>query len=218
MHYIDNKLVDWEVIRELIEGRKQLELSEESRSQVLKCRDYLDKRMQQGTDSLYGINTGFGSLCNKVISEADLGLLQKNLVMSHACGVGEVIPEEITRLMLFLKVQSLSYGNSGVQLATIQRLIDFYNNNITPVVYQYGSLGASGDLAPLAHMSLPLIGMGEVVMEGRTVAAVERGAGTAERDPVYECIWGSSLPPDFQALQARGYHWCDLARCLRWPY
>ncbi|MCA1746610.1 MAG: aromatic amino acid ammonia-lyase, partial [Bacteroidales bacterium] len=134
IHYIDNKLVDWEVIRELIEGEKQLELSAESREQVLKCRDYLDKKMKQGTDSLYGINTGFGSLCNKVISEADLGLLQKNLVMSHACGVGEVIPEEITRLMLFLKVQSLSYGNSGVQLATIQRLIDFYNNNITPVV------------------------------------------------------------------------------------
>ena len=101
-------------------------------------------------------------LCDTVISEENLGLLQKNLVMSHACGVGEEVPEEITRLMLLLKIQSLSYGHSGVQVETVQRLADLYNHDILPVVYTYGSLGASGDLAPLAHMSLPLLGMGEV--------------------------------------------------------
>ena len=81
--------------------------------------------------------------------------------MSHACGFGQEVPK-VVKIMLFLKIQSLSYGNSGVQLETLNRLIDFYNNDILPVVYQQGSLGASGDLAPLAHLSLPLIGMGEV--------------------------------------------------------
>jgi histidine ammonia-lyase len=208
IHYIDNKSIDWDVIHELIKEEKHLVLSDESREQVLKCRNYLDKRMKQGTDSLYGINTGFGSLCNKVISEADLGLLQKNLVMSHACGVGEVIPEEITRLMLFLKVQSLSYGNSGVQLATVQRLIDLYNNNITPVVYQYGSLGASGDLAPLAHMSLPLIGMGEVVMEGRTVASEVMLEKLGWEPIELQSKEGLALLNGTQFMSAYGVHLC----------
>ncbi|MCF8346179.1 MAG: aromatic amino acid ammonia-lyase, partial [Bacteroidales bacterium] len=173
VHQISKTLIDWQVVRALIEEEKVLELSEESRNKIIRCREYLDERMKHGTDTLYGINTGFGSLYNKVISNDDLGLLQKNLVMSHACGVGEQVPEEITRLMLFLKVQSLSYGNSGVQPATVERLIDFYNHHITPVVYQYGSLGASGDLAPLAHMSLPLIGMGEVLVDGEIVPSQE---------------------------------------------
>ncbi len=173
VHQISKALIDWKVVSELIDKEKVLKLSEESRNRIIRCREYLDERMKQGTDTLYGINTGFGSLYNKVISNDDLGLLQKNLVMSHACGVGEQVPEEIIRLMLFLKVQSLSYGNSGVQPATVERLIDFYNHHITPVVYQYGSLGASGDLAPLAHMSLPLIGMGEVIVDGNVISSEE---------------------------------------------
>ena len=123
--------------------------------------------MEGGEELLYGINTGFGSLCDRVISREDLGTLQKNLVKSHACGVGDEVPAPIVRLMLFLKIQSLSYGNSGVQLQTVERLADFYNHDILPVVYQYGSLGASGDLAPLAHMSLPLLGLGEVYHHGK---------------------------------------------------
>ena len=86
--------------------------------------------------------------------------------MSHACGTGDVVREEIVRLMLLLKIHGLSYGNSGVQVETVQRLIDFFNEGITPVVYEQGSLGASGDLAPLAHLVLPLLGMGEVVYKG----------------------------------------------------
>ena len=91
--------------------------------------------------------------------------------MSHACGTGEMVPEEIIRLMLLLKVQSLSYGNSGVQVVTVQRLIDFFNNDVLPVVYNQGSLGASGDLAPLANLMLPLLGLGEVHYQGKIVPA-----------------------------------------------
>ncbi|MDQ3051847.1 MAG: histidine ammonia-lyase, partial [Bacteroidota bacterium] len=118
-----------------------------------------------------GINTGFGALYNKTISNEDLDTLQTNLVLSHACGTGEEVPAAIVRLMLFLKIQGLSYGNSGVQLDTVQRLVDFFNYDILPVVYQQGSLGASGDLAPLAHLSLPLIGMGEVSYKGAKKSA-----------------------------------------------
>ena len=113
-------------------------------------------------DSIYGINTGFGSLYGQKISNDDLGQLQRNLVMSHACGLGDEVPCELVRLILLLKIQSLSYGNSGVNQSTVERLIDMYNNRVLPVIYEQGSLGASGDLAPLAHMSLPLLGLGEV--------------------------------------------------------
>jgi histidine ammonia-lyase len=116
---------------------------------------------------IYGINTGFGSLCNVKISNENLSKLQENLVKSHACGTGEEVPLTIVKLMLLLKIQSLSYGYSGVQLETVERLIAFYNNDILPVVYNQGSLGASGDLAPLAHLALPLLGEGEVYYEGK---------------------------------------------------
>lgn len=115
---------------------------------------------------IYGINTGFGSLCNVIISDENLSKLQENLVKSHACGTGDEVPHEIVKLMLLLKIQSLSYGHSGVQLQTVNRLIDFYNNDILPIIYTQGSLGASGDLAPLAHLSLPLLGEGEVYYDG----------------------------------------------------
>ena len=116
----------------------------------LKCRAYLDEKLLNVETPIYGVNTGFGSLCNYKISTDDLSQLQKNLVMSHACGFGQEVPPEVVKIMLFLKIQSLSYGNSGVQLETLNRLIDFYNNDILPVVYQQGSLGASGDLAPFS--------------------------------------------------------------------
>src|SRR5690606_37730527 len=128
---------------------KQIGLSEEAKVNIRKCREYLDNKMASNTEPIYGINTGIGSLCNIRISNEDLSQLQANLVMSHACGTGDLVPDEIVRIMLLLKVQSLSYGNSGVQLVTVERLIDFYNHDILPVIYTQGSLGASGDLAPL---------------------------------------------------------------------
>ncbi|HDS06126.1 MAG TPA: histidine ammonia-lyase [Bacteroides sp.] len=167
VHLITTEEIGWEKISQIISRRQKIELSGEVIEKINKCREYLDRRLDSGGEVLYGINTGFGSLCNTVIPRDQLGLLQKNLVMSHACGMGEEVPAEITRLMLLLKVQSLSYGNSGVQLKTVRRLVDMYNHDILPVVLTYGSLGASGDLAPLAHLSLPLLGMGEVYMKGK---------------------------------------------------
>jgi histidine ammonia-lyase len=131
------------------------------------CRNYLDRKLENNTSPIYGITTGFGSLHNKTISKDQLNKLQENLVKSHACGIGSIVREDIVRLMLLLKVHALSLGKSGVQVATIQRLIDFFNEGITPVVYEQGSLGASGDLAPLAHLVLPLLGMGEVMYDGK---------------------------------------------------
>ena len=172
-HQISADHLSLQKIREIIETNTKLELSDSAKQKIQKCRDYLDKKMSTAGEVHYGINTGFGSLCNTVISNEDLGKLQRNLVLSHACGTGEEVPKKIVRLMLLLKVQGLSYGNSGCQLETVQRLIDFYNNDITPVVYQLGSLGASGDLAPLAHLSLPLIGEGEVYFGGDRMKSSE---------------------------------------------
>lgn len=166
IHYISSDLLSIEVVNEIITQGKKLELSEEARANIEKCRTYLDEKMKSHSDPIYGINTGFGSLYNVKISNENLSQLQENLVKSHACGTGDEVPDEIVKIMLLLKIQSLSYGHSGVQLETVERLVDFYNNDILPVVYNQGSLGASGDLAPLAHLSLPLLGEGEVYMDG----------------------------------------------------
>ena len=173
IHYISNERLTLEKIKEIIFSKATLRLSEESRAQVIRCREYLDRKMADIDRPVYGVTTGFGSLYNVTIPQEDLSTLQHNLVMSHACGAGEKVRPEIVRLMFFLKIQSLSYGHSGVQLATIEKLIDMFNMDILPIVYQQGSLGASGDLAPLAHMSLPLIGLGEVLYKGNVVSAAE---------------------------------------------
>jgi len=149
-------------IASIIKEQKIITLSVEAKQRITACRDYLCKKMNDKDAVFYGINTGFGSLCNTQISHDELEHLQYNLLRSHACGTGDCVPQEIVKLMLLLKVQSLSYGHSGVQLETVERLIYFFNNNIVPVVYEQGSLGASGDLAPLAHLCLPLFGEGEI--------------------------------------------------------
>ena len=170
-HYISTEILSLEIVHEIISQNKSLELSEEAKVNIQKCRDYLDKKMASHSAPIYGINTGFGSLCNVKISNENLSKLQENLVKSHSCGTGEEVPAAIVKLMLLLKIQSLSYGHSGIQLQTVERLIAFYNNDILPVIYTQGSLGASGDLAPLAHLSLPLLGEGEVYFEGNKVSS-----------------------------------------------
>jgi len=172
-HYISTEVLTLEQLQEIISQHKLLELSEEAKVNIQKCREYLDKKLATHDKPIYGINTGFGSLCNVKISYENLSQLQENLVKSHACGTGDEVPQEIVKIMLLLKIQSLSYGHSGVQMATVNRLVDFYNNDILPVIYTQGSLGASGDLAPLAHLSLPLLGEGEVNFEGKKVHSSE---------------------------------------------
>lgn len=170
-HYISSNMLTLDEIQQIIFEQKTLALSEEAKVNIQKCRDYLDNKMKLQSEPIYGINTGFGSLYNIKISNENLSQLQENLVKSHACGTGDEVPHEVVKIMLLLKIQSLSYGNSGVQLITVERLVDFYNNDILPVIYTQGSLGASGDLAPLAHLSLPLLGEGEVYFNGKKVHA-----------------------------------------------
>lgn len=172
-HYITSDVISIEDVNQIIYQGKLIALSEEVKLNIQKCREYLDHKMLDNETPIYGINTGFGSLYNVKISNENLSKLQENLVKSHACGTGNQAPQEIVKLMLLLKIQSLSYGYSGIQLQTVERLIDFYNHNILPVIYELGSLGASGDLAPLAHLSLPLLGEGEVYFNGKQIHTSE---------------------------------------------
>lgn len=172
-HHISAEWLTIDRVGRIINENMKIALSEDAKKRIIACREYLDNKMETQKEPIYGITTGFGSLCNISIGKEDLSQLQKNLVMSHSCGTGERVPAEIVKLMLLLKIQSLSYGNSGVQLVTVERLVDFFNNDILPVVFQQGSLGASGDLAPLANMSLPLLGLGEVEYKGETRPSAE---------------------------------------------
>ncbi len=171
VHHISSDWLSIDRVEEIIRKGLKLELSDSARRKIRECREYLDNKMRDQKEPIYGITTGFGSLCNISIGSDQLSALQKNLVMSHSCSIGERVPSEIVKLMLLTKIQSLSYGNSGVQLQTVERLVDFYNNDILPLVYRQGSLGASGDLAPLANLSLPLIGLGEVEWHGEVMPA-----------------------------------------------
>lgn len=173
MYYISNDILSIEEVGEILDKNIKIALSEEAVNNINRCREFLDNKIEHASEPIYGITTGFGSLCNISIGRDDLSKLQENLVKSHACGCGEKVDKEIVRIMLLTKIKSLSFGNSGVQLSTVQRLVDLFNNDIIPVVYQLGSLGASGDLAPLANMCLPLIGLGEVYYKGEIREASE---------------------------------------------
>ena len=172
-HHLSSERLTIAGLKEILDSGKPVALSEELRRRIVRCREYLDRKIKDSDQPVYGITTGFGSLCDISVGGDELSQLQRNLVMSHSCGTGGQVPSEIVRLMLLLKIRSLSYGYSGVRLETVERLIDFYNNGILPVVYRQGSLGASGDLAPLAHLSLPLLGLGEVEHDGRRRPSAE---------------------------------------------
>lgn len=173
IHKISAEHLSIEQIGEIVYGGYKIELSDDAQRRISECRKYLDKKIEESTVPIYGVTTGFGSLCNVSIGSDYLAQLQINLMMSHACGTGDRVPNDIVKIMLLLKIQSLSYGFSGCQLATVNRLIDFFNNDIYPIVYMQGSLGASGDLVPLAHLSLPLVGLGEVEYKGKVLTSVE---------------------------------------------
>ncbi len=172
-YYIGSGELTFDLIEEILDSKARLELSPEAIAKIEKCRNYLDRKTETSEVPLYGITTGFGSLCNRNISPNELTTLQENLVKSHACSVGTEVCPEIVRLMLLLKAHALSMGHSGVQVVTVQRVLDLYNNDILPIVYDRGSLGASGDLAPLANLFLPLIGEGDVNYKGTRRPAAE---------------------------------------------
>lgn len=206
VHFINKNWLTLESIDEIIKGKKHIALSQEAEEAIVKCRQYLDEKLTRHEKPIYGINTGFGSLCNTSISNDDLETLQRNLVMSHACGLGDEVPQEVVKLMLLLKIQGVSYGHSGVQLVTVKRLIDFYNHDVLPVVYEQGSLGASGDLAPLAHLSLPLLGLGEVNFEGVKMSAAEVNKKMGWEPISLQSKEGLALLNGTQFMSAYGIH------------
>ena len=163
---LDRMPTEFNQIKNLLQFNQQVSITFDAHESIVKCREYLNKKLAGSDELFYGINTGFGFLQNVKIDAAQLEQLQSNLLKSHACGLGEEVPGDIVKLMLMLKIKSLCYGHSGVQIDTVNRLMDMYNNNVLPVIYTQGSLGASGDLAPLSHLSLPLIGLGEVYHNG----------------------------------------------------
>lgn len=205
-HYICTEVLSLQSLQEIVLQHKLLALSDEAKVNIQKCRDYLDKKMASKSKPIYGINTGFGALCNVKISKDNLSKLQENLVKSHACGTGDEVPTEIVKLMLLLKIQSLSYGHSGIQLQTVERLVDFYNNDVLPVIYTQGSLGASGDLAPLAHLALPLLGEGEVNFEGKRIHSSEVLKRFDWQPIVLQSKEGLALLNGTQFMSAYGVH------------
>ena len=169
--YITPDEISLAQLEEIVASSKKIQLSDKSKKAVQKCFDYLQEKMAEDDAPIYGINTGFGSLCNTKINKDDLTKLQENLVKSHACGMGEEVPEEVVKYILYLKIRGMAYGHSGVSVELIERLVQLYNENALPVIFQQGSLGASGDLAPLAHLSLPLLGIGNINHNGNKKSA-----------------------------------------------
>lgn len=161
-----NTAVSPQEVVDIVRHRKKIALHPEAAARIAACRAYLDKKLENNREAIYGINTGFGALCNTVVAADELEALQRNIVLSHACGTGREVPADVVRTMLVLKIQNMALGHSGVKTDTVELLTELYNRDILPVVYEMGSLGASGDLAPLAHLSLPLVGEGEVVHKG----------------------------------------------------
>jgi len=211
---INPQPLEEEVIDEVIENHYSLTLTNEAAGLVNACRNYLDDIIDQSDTPVYGVTTGFGALHDHIISKDQLSQLQKNLVMSHACGTGREVREDIIRLMLLFKIHALSYGKSGVQLKTVERLRDMYNAGVYPVVFEQGSLGASGDLAPLAHLVLPLIGLGEVRFKGKRFMSAEINAQMSW--PVIELHSkeGLALLNGTQFMSAYGFYALRKARHL----
>ena len=164
---IGSSLLTYDLIERILKDGAKLTLSDEAIEKIQHCRDFLDTKTDENTVPIYGVTTGFGSLCNRHIAPEDLVTLQENLIKSHSCSVGTPVDRTVVKLMLLLKAHALSMGFSGVQVETVQRILDFYNHDVLPVVYDRGSLGASGDLAPLANLFLPLIGEGYVMVDGK---------------------------------------------------
>jgi len=217
VHYIGEHFLSLHQLSSIVAQKKKLVLSKKARKRIVDCRTYLEQKIEQAQEPIYGINTGFGSLCNTEISKGDLKQLQLNLVRSHACGMGAEIPPEIVKIMLLLKIRGLSYGHSGVQLKTVERLIDFYNHDALPVIFKQGSLGASGDLAPLAHLSLPLLGEGEVNYGGERISAGELNEKMNWEPIVLESKEGLALLNGTQFMSAYAAHLLiRLSHLFKW--
>lgn len=170
---LDKSVLTFQQVKNFLKYKQLVSITFAAHEAILKCRQYLDEKLNESDALFYGINTGFGFLQNVQIDKEQLRTLQSNLLLSHACGMGEEVPEEIVKLMMMLKIKSLSYGYSGIGIDVVKRLMEMHNNNVLPVIYTQGSLGASGDLAPLSHLCVPLIGFGKVRYNGEKMKASE---------------------------------------------
>ncbi|MCL1983110.1 MAG: histidine ammonia-lyase [Clostridiales bacterium] len=162
---IDGRALTIEEVIRVARNGERVELSEEGKSAVKKARDYVDRKLSEGI-AIYGLTTGFGKFSDTFIPECETAELQRNLIVSHACAMGDPLPAQTVRAAMLLRCNALARGNSGVKLETLDTLIEMLNKGVHPVIPEKGSLGASGDLAPLAHMVLPMIGAGEAEFEG----------------------------------------------------
>jgi histidine ammonia-lyase len=214
---LDRKPTEFEQIKNLLKFNQHVSITFDAHERIVKCREYLDKKIENSEELFYGINTGFGFLQNVKIDKAQLAELQSNLLKSHACGLGEEVPKDIVKLMLMLKIKSLSYGHSGVQIDTVNRLMDMYNNDVIPVIYTQGSLGASGDLSPLSHLSLPLIGLGEVYHQDVKYPA-EVILDELDWQPIkLQSKEGLALINGTQFMSAYGlHHLIQVERLMKW--
>ncbi len=214
---LDRKHTNFQQIKNLLAFDQLVSITFDAHERILKCREYLDDKMKSPDALYYGINTGFGFLQNVQIDATQLEELQNNLLKSHACGLGEEVPEDIVKLMIMLKIKSLSYGHSGVQIDTVKRLMDMYNAKMYPIIYTQGSLGASGDLAPLSHLALPLIGLGEVYLEGIKMSA-ETALKKLDWQPIkLQSKEGIALINGTQFMSAYGLHNLVQAdRLMKW--
>ncbi|HKJ43732.1 MAG TPA: aromatic amino acid ammonia-lyase, partial [Sunxiuqinia sp.] len=206
IHTISPVPLTFEVVESILEEHKKLVLSDESVELIQKSKAFLDKKLAQSEDPIYGINTGFGALCDIKVSKAELSKLQENLLLSHACNLGNEVPKDVVRLMLLLKAHALAKGNSAVQLETVQRILDLFNDDILPEVFEQGSLGASGDLAPLAMLFLPLLGLGRVNYRGQKRDAIEVLAGNGWKPIRLEAKEGLALLNGTQFMSAHGVY------------
>lgn len=214
---LDKNPTDFQQIKNLLAHKQLISITFDAYDRISKCRKYLDDKIENSDALFYGINTGFGFLQNVRIDKSQLHELQDNLIKSHACGMGEEVPHDIVKLMIAFKIKSLSYGHSGVQTATVERLMDMYNHDVVPVIYTQGSLGASGDLAPLSHLSLPLLGLGEVYFEGARMPSADALKKLNWNPIELKSKEGLALINGTQFMTAYGLH--NLVQCdrlIRW--
>lgn len=203
MVILTGKTLDWKDIEQVIFHKASVQLAKEASENIKENRRVVEK-MIADKKTMYGINTGFGKFSDAIIEEKDLAKLQLNLIHSHACGVGEPFSEEISRTMLLLRANALARGLSGIRVEVLQQLLDFINAGIHPVIPQQGSLGASGDLAPLAHLVLPLLGEGEVFFQGKRTTAAAAMSEAGLKPLILKAKEGLALINGTQAMTAVG--------------
>jgi histidine ammonia-lyase len=214
---LDKQPTNFQQVKNLLQFNQLVSITFDAHHRITECRNYLDKKLESGNELFYGINTGFGYLQNVKIDATQLQQLQSNLIQSHACGLGEEVPLDIVKLMVMLKIKSLNYGYSGVQIDTVKRLMDMYNSDVFPVIYTQGSLGASGDLAPLSHLSLPLIGLGEVWHEGKKMPSADALKKFNWQPIQLQSKEGLALINGTQFMSAYGmYNLIQADRLLQW--